>query len=99
MPYKNRAQKNAYQRKWRAANRRRWIESQGGKCALCPETEYHLLQVDHIDRAQKVDHRVWSWSAVRRTVELAKCQVLCYFHHVEKSIAENRGEVPTWARY
>ena len=31
----------------------------------------------HIDPAQKVDHKVWSWSAVRRTAELTKCVPKC----------------------
>lgn len=45
------------------------------------------LEIDHIDPSQKVDHNVFSWSQERRDAELAKCQVLCSKHHLEKTIA------------
>lgn len=47
------------------------------------------MEIDHVDRAEKVDHRVWSWAKARRDVELAKCQVLCHEHHLEKTIRES----------
>jgi hypothetical protein len=50
------------------------------------------LQIDHLDRQQKVDHRLWSWSAERRGAELAKCQGLCWEHHKQKTHAEVYGE-------
>lgn len=90
MPYADPEQQRAYQREWIARRRQEWIEA-NGPCARCGSDQD--LQVDHIDRAQKVDHKVWSWSQARRDEELAKCQVLCWPCHKEKSIPESaRGE-------
>jgi hypothetical protein len=47
------------------------------------------MEVDHIDPALKVSHRVWSWSPPRRAAELAKCRVLCGVCHLAKSAVEN----------
>lgn len=84
--------KREYQRKWVAKRRQDWIDSQGGCCAMCGSTD--RLEVDHIDRSTKKYNPagIWSRSAVVREAELAKCQVLCYEHHLEKSIAEG----PEW---
>ena len=74
-----------YQREWKAQRRNDWLANKA--CVICGSTD--RLEVDHIDRATKVTHNVWSWSEVRRNIELAKCQVLCYDHHLEKTRAEN----------
>lgn len=65
-------------------NRRRaeWIVTHG-PCVECESSEH--LEVDHIDPLQKVSHCVWSWSEVKRNIELAKCQVLCYKCHKAKT--------------
>ena len=99
MPYKNREEHNAWHQASKRKNREEAIRLLGGQCALpdCDSTEN--LQFDHIRREDKVDHRIWSWSKERRLAELAKCQLLCEYHHVEKSMAENRGEIPRWAHY
>ena len=61
-----------YKRRWAAARRAEWMA--GKSCVQCGSTQ--SLEVDHIDPTLKVTHSVWSWSIPRRTVELAKCQVL-----------------------
>lgn len=65
---------------------------QDKKCVRCSSTEQ--LELDHIDPAQKIDHRIWSWSLERQAEEIAKCQVLCRACHAAKSMAE-LGLVPT----
>ena len=74
-----------YQREWRASRRAEWLADKS--CVICGTTED--LQVDHIDPSQKVDHNVWSWSLARREEELAKCQVLCWPHHKEKTFRDS----------
>ena len=46
------------------------------------------MELDHIDPTTKVDHRIWNWSKERQAVEVAKCQVLCYACHKDKTIQE-----------
>ena len=79
------AQKRAYQREWKKRRWAEWIES-NGPCVACGSAVD--LEVDHIDPSKKIDHKVWSWSAVRRNAELAKCQVLCRTCHVAKTNAQ-----------
>lgn len=59
----------------------------GKSCATCGSRR--RLEVDHVDPAQKVDHRIWSWKKERRTIELAKCQVLCRKCHQNKTRVEH----------
>jgi 5-methylcytosine-specific restriction endonuclease McrA len=72
--------------------RKQAIELLGGKCAHCGTSE--ALEVDHIDPALKTMTvtRMYSMSEPKFLAELAKCQLLCNTHHVEKSKAER--EVP-----
>lgn len=65
--------KREYQREWVAKRRRDWFKDK--TCVRCGSTE--SLELDHIDPADKVCHRIWSWSKSRVAVETAKCQVLC----------------------
>jgi hypothetical protein len=51
------------------------------------------LELDHVDPALKVSHRVWSWARERREAELAKCQVLCHDCHVAKTAEGNETAV------
>lgn len=74
-------QKRQYQREWMADRRARFFSDK--VCARCGSREN--LELDHIDPKQKVSHHIWSWSAERRAGELAKCQVLCRTHHLEKN--------------
>ena len=82
MPYKDPEKQRAYMREWIAKRRANWL-AENGPCVKCGSWEN--LEVDHIDPAEKVHHALWSWSQARRDVELAKCQVLCHDHHLEKT--------------
>ena len=79
-------QKRQYQIEWLQRRRTDWLEA-NGPCVKCGSQAD--LEVDHIDRASKVSHRLWGWTAERREAELAKCQVLCRNCHIEKTRAEN----------
>lgn len=70
------------------ARRIAWLKERG-PCVDCGRTD--SLQVDHIDRRLKVDHKVWSWSADRRARELSKCVVRCVVCHRRKSAMEQYG--------
>ncbi len=76
-----------FQREWLARRRARWL-IENGPCAQCGSSE--SLEIDHVDRTQKISHRVWGWKPERRAAELLKCQVLCYACHKKKTILENR---------
>ena len=92
MPYA-REQQRRYQKNWLKRRREAWLHK-NGPCVECGSWEG--LQVDHRDPAQKVTHRVWSWSAARRDVELAKCQPLCEKCHLLKTrrfFAARAGEM------
>ena len=79
------------QRDWQNADIKRkrlaWL-ALNGPCQKCGSSDN--LEVDHIDPAQKVDHKVWTWKRVRRDVELAKCQALCRDCHKKKSAEYSR---------
>lgn len=74
-------------REWMRARRNAFFE--GKFCVHCGGTEN--LELDHVDRSTKNDHKIWSWSQVRREAELAKCQVLCRTCHYAKTSQENIG--------
>ena len=80
MPYKDSDRQRQYQREWIARVRSEYLH--GKRCARCGSEDG--LEIDHIDPASKVDHKVWSWSPARRKAELEKCQVLCRgCHHLK----------------
>lgn len=76
------------QKRHRQKYRTRAIAHLGGRCARCESTEG--LEFDHVDRTTRVMDisaaimAGWSWA--RLLEELAKCQLLCRPHHVEKSL-------------
>lgn len=76
-----------YRYGYMAGRRSTWLE-QNGPCRHCGSWE--RLEVDHVDPAQKVTHRVWSLTREVREAELAKCQVLCFRCHRAKHAAETR---------
>jgi len=80
----------AFCRDWTRSRRAAWFA--GKRCAICGSEK--RLELDHIDPAQKISHRIWSWKAPRFAVEVAKCQVLCSVCHKEKT----RTEISTRAR-
>lgn len=83
MPYKDPEAQRKYQREWVAARRTEYFQDKF--CETCSTVEN--LELDHVDPETKVDNRIWSWSAARREIELAKCVVLCHDCHVAKSQA------------
>jgi len=86
MPYKNKAHQRQFQRERNVRLRREWLEAHGP----CKCGSWIDLQVDHIDPAKKVSHRIWSWSKERREAELAKCQPLCLECHKAKTRSQYR---------
>jgi hypothetical protein len=89
VPYTDPERQREYQRNWLAARRQEWIDA-NGPCIDC--ATWADLQVDHVDAKTKISHRVWSWTAERRALELAKCVVRCTPCHKAKTFAcqENR---------
>ncbi len=75
----------AYQNEWMQRRRRAWIAA-NGPCVDCGS--WDQPEVDHVDPTLKVTHNVWSWSAERREIELAKCVVRCHDCHLAKSVTE-----------
>jgi 5-methylcytosine-specific restriction endonuclease McrA len=82
MPYKNKKTQSEYQKNWMKKRRLSWF-LKNGPCVTCGSID--SLEVDHVDPAIKIDHKVWSWSKIRRDEELKKCQVLCKKCHLEKT--------------
>ena len=84
MPYKDKEKQTEYQRVWLQRRRESFFKDKC--CVVCGSKDN--LELDHIDPKKKVTHRIWSWSAARRSVELAKCQVLCKDHHARKTLVD-----------
>ena len=91
MPYKDPAKQRAFVARWTADRRKQWLEVHG-PCSKCGSSE--RLEVHHTDPDKKVSHRVWSWTAVRRNAELAKCVVLCKPCHLEETRAQYLAKYP-----
>jgi hypothetical protein len=83
--YKDPVRQREYNKKWIAARRKAFFEDK--VCIQCGTSEE--LELDHIDPAFKIDHRIWSWSQERRQAEIAKCQILCHKCHLVKSLAND----------
>lgn len=86
MPYKDSARQREAQRRWIALRRAQYLV--GKSCVDCGSTED--LEFDHIDKAAKTSHRIWSWAKTRLEAELAKCVVRCDHCHNERHAAEKR---------
>lgn len=84
MPYKDAARQRQYQREWRRQRREDFFKDK--MCIDCGSST--RLQLDHRDRAQKVSHCIWSWSAARRNMEIAKCDVRCKKCHDQRHFKE-----------
>lgn len=91
MPYKDKNQRNEYQKAWMARRRQDWLSDKS--CVDCGSTKD--LQVDHVDASTKISHRVWSWSDERRLAELDKCVTRCSTHHREKTIKNREHAIGT----
>jgi len=70
----------AYQREWIKRRREEFLD--GKVCVDCGADE--RLELDHIDPALKVDHKIWSWSEARREAEIAKCEIRCRPCHAKR---------------
>lgn len=86
MPYKSKWKKNEYQRLWIIERRKKWFFKKS--CKICGSTK--KLDLDHINRKNKISHNVWSWNKKKQQSELKKCQVLCKSCHLLKTIKENK---------
>lgn len=82
-----------YMKAWYDRRRAEAVAALGGHCAHpgCDETEG--LEFDHIDPKTKIMNvtEMMTASEVKFQAELAKCQLLCVPHHLEKTLAE-RGQ-------
>jgi 5-methylcytosine-specific restriction endonuclease McrA len=88
MPFKDPQALRDYQRAYVARRRSDFLA--GKVCVDCGSTDQ--LEIDHVDPAEKIDHRLWSWAEGRRLAELAKCVVRCRDCHISKHAAERRQE-------
>lgn len=97
MPYKDPERMKEYQKEWMRARRATYLA--GKACVKCGATE--RLEIDHINPAEKESHHIWSWAEERRSVELAKCQILCNACHKLKTREDQRvfHEHGTYGRY
>lgn len=71
-----------------------WIDYLGGECVVCGTKEN--LEFDHIVSSEKeyeIARILSTHSEVKVQYEMAKCQLLCYEHHLEKSIRD--GDIRT----
>ena len=85
MPYAHKADHIEAGRRRVRRRRRAWFAA-NGPCANCGSAK--RLEVDHIDPAVKLTHRIWAWSDARREAELTKCQVLCHDCHKAKTTSQ-----------
>ena len=86
MSYIDKDKQRAYQRAWLHNRKRAFYKDKC--CVKCGSKEQ--LELDHINPAEKVTHRVWSWTEAKRNIEIAKCQVLCKACHLEKTLDEQK---------
>lgn len=90
MPYASKEEQREYQRLWWNRRRSEWFADK--ICVDCGSKEN--LQLDHIDRSQKISHKIWSWSSERRQAELAKCCARCEECHKKKTLKDfNWGHI------
>lgn len=74
-----------------AKQRADMISFLGGVCVICGTSEG--LEIDHIDWSKKELNvsALWPVKKLGRVYqELAKCQLLCFYHHMAKTKADHR---------
>lgn len=86
MPYKDKNKQREYQRLWLQKRKKDFYKNKC--CVVCGAKD--KLELDHINPADKVTHRVWSMSETNRKLEVNKCQVLCKACHLEKTLRQRR---------
>lgn len=84
MAYKDPEEQRRYQRDWLKRRRDKWL-AENGPCIDCGS--WIDLEVDHIEPAEKAMNptHVWSLSAEKRELELAKCCARCFGCHKTKT--------------
>jgi len=90
VPYSDPVLQRQYQNEWLKKRRRDWL-AENGPCVDCGS--WAELEVDHLDPAVKVTHRVWSWSSEKRKAELAKCVVRCEPCHSLRTSSQMRTRI------
>lgn len=72
------------------------LDTLGGKCVVCGTTEN--LEFDHVERSTKIAAITDMISAPieKFLAEVAKCQLLCHYHHVEKSKTDGSFTPPVF---
>lgn len=81
MPYNDPEKQKEFQKNRVRKTRADFFE--GKICVFCGSSE--SLELDHIDKDTKESHKIWSWSEERRLKEKAKCRILCYACHKERT--------------
>lgn len=95
-PYRDIRKKRSYQNNYLKRRRAEYFANK--LCAICLNRP--AQELDHIEPALKIDHRVWSWSEKRREEELRKCQVLCKpCHYVKTAATRKKAGCGTWVNY
>jgi hypothetical protein len=83
-----------YHREWIAQRRAEFFVDK--TCTDCGTNKQ--LGLDRRDPAEKVNHRIWSWSTARREAELAKYEIRCAACR-RKRLAERQRRHGTRGRY
>lgn len=96
MPFKDKDKNRQYQRERLVSLRLEWIAAHG-PCVDCGD--WDDLEIDHVDSSLKDPQlksstgggtsKIWTWSKLRREVELAKCVVRCHSCHALKTADSN----------
>ena len=84
---KRESSRRRYQRRRRFA-----LRHVGGRWVVCGETDESRLELDHIDPSQKTFSfsKMRSVSEGRFRKELENAQILCCYHHWDKTIIQRR---------
>lgn len=86
--------KREYDKVWVATRRKLWLSDK--MCVVCGTKE--KLELHHKVPADKVSHRIWSWSKERRSAELYKCEVRCHEHHRDVTGRAQHGTASKYGR-
>ena len=78
---------NDYMKRRYRQRRELAIQTLGGECVVCGSNDD--LEIDHIER-EGVPHnkkfsKFWNMALFQFMKELEKCQLLCSYHHLEKT--------------
>lgn len=87
--YKDKNKQREYNRNWNKKRRLEFFKDK--KCIICDSTEE--LELDHVNPADKVSHKIWTWAKDRRNAELQKCQVLCKVCHKKKTYFSDNPDI------